>query len=167
MYTNLVIQILLLPIPQWRAHQREGKPTNPMNTFREASIRCSGDDPEIIISPDPPVGELGWSCERDRRTTGYPCSCLNAQMIGEIVAASRRLASLPPVGRFVAPTIARCKTEQWTLTPVEDAIVTCYVHRAQGFSGSHPSKGGCLQRSEVEDSLLFPWRWIVFVCLFF
>lgn len=91
--------------------------TKPMNTYPEASIRRSGDGPEIIISPDPPVGELGRSCERGRRTTEFPCSCLNAQMIGEIVAASRRLASLPPVGRFVAPTMARCKTEQWTLTP--------------------------------------------------
>lgn len=43
---------------------------------------------------------------------GWWCSWLNAQMIGEIVAASRRLPSLPPVGRFVALTMARRKTEQ-------------------------------------------------------
>jgi len=75
---------------------------------REASTRCSGDGTEIIISLDcaPPAG-LGRSCGPAESHWVSVVACSNAQMIGGIAVASRRLASLPPVRRFVALTMAR------------------------------------------------------------
>lgn len=77
-----------------------------------------------------PLDELDRSCGR---TTGFPCSCLNAQMIGRIAVASRHPASLPPpVGRFVALTMARWALWAFWARRVSLSLAksdtACYVH---------------------------------------
>lgn len=112
----------------------EQRAPKPMITFLEASTRCSGDGTEIIISLDCSAGWIRSVVRTDtERTTGFPCSCLNAQMIGGIAVASRRLASLPLVGRFVALTIARWAlwvfwARRVSFSLAKSGMATCYVH---------------------------------------
>lgn len=54
-----------------------------------------------------PAGWIRSVVRTDGEPLGFRVACLNAQMIGGIAVASRRLASLPPVRRFVALTMAR------------------------------------------------------------
>lgn len=104
--------------------------------------------------------------ERKENHWGRCAAWLNAQMIGEIVAASRRLASLPgwPV---------RCSyndsAQDWTVNshPFQDGIATCCMCTLRGTLGAFIFSNDELRQLLEDSSRIVSFRGRIYLHICF